>query len=136
MIKTKLTVYFNEPFWAEVFERTDSGRLSVCKITFGAEPTDAQIYAFILAHYNKLAFSPPVKAEEKHKADNPKRRQRNAGKQLASSGIGTKSQRTLQQQRELLKTERKQITKEMKEAQKQRLFELKQHKRKEKHRGH
>lgn len=136
MIKTKLTVYFDEPFWAGVFERTDSGRLSACKITFGAEPTDAQIYAFILAHYNKLTFSPPVKAEEKHKADNPKRRQRNAGKQLTSSGIGTKSQQALQQQRELMKTERRQITKEMKEAQKQRLFELKQQKRKEKHRGH
>ena len=35
---SKLTVYFEEPFWVGVFERMENGKLSVCKVTFGAEP--------------------------------------------------------------------------------------------------
>ena len=135
-IESKLTVYFDEPFWAGVFEETNNGKLSVCKVTFGAEPTDAEIYAFILKKYHKLRFSLPVRAEKKQKADNPKRRQRNARKQLETTGIGTKSQQALQRQREENKTEHKQITREQKEAEKQRQFELKKKKRREKHRGH
>ena len=66
---------------------------------------------------------------------NPKRRQREAGKQTMQTGIGTKSQQALQLQREERKTERRQASREQKEAEKQRMFELKQQKWKEKHRG-
>ena len=69
-------------------------------------------------------------------ADNPKRKLRNAKKQLQNTGIGTKSQQALQAQREEFKTERRQNSKEQKEAEEQRRFDLKQQKRKEKHRGH
>lgn len=134
--ESKLTVYFDEPFWVGVFEELDGNSLSVCRVVFGAEPTDAEIFAFILRHFNHLRFSPPVKTEIKQKADNPKRRQRNAHKQLESSGVGTKSQQALKKQYEENKLERKQHSREQKEAEKQRLFELKQQKRKEKHRGH
>lgn len=37
---TRLTVFFEAPFWVGVFERFEGGTLSVCKITFGAEPKD------------------------------------------------------------------------------------------------
>lgn len=40
----RLTVFFEEPFWIGVFERISEGRLSVCKVTFGAEPKDYEIY--------------------------------------------------------------------------------------------
>ena len=93
-------------------------------------------YAFILKYFNHLRFSPPVRTEIKHKADNPKRRQRNSQKQLEKSGVGTKSQQALQKQYEENKLERKQRSREQKEAEKRRQFELKQQKRKEKHRGH
>lgn len=36
----KLTVFFEEPFWVGVFERIENGKLSVSKVTFGAEPKD------------------------------------------------------------------------------------------------
>ena len=72
----------------------------------------------------------------KQTADNPKRRQRNAGKQMLHTGIGTRSQQALQKQREEMKTERRQTGREMREAEKQRQFDLKQQKKKEKHRGH
>ena len=135
-IESKLTIYFDEPFWVGVFEEIDGDKLSVCRTVFGAEPTAAGIYGFILKHYYHLRFSAPVKTEIRQKADNPKRRQRNARKQLEKSGIGTKSQQALQKQYEENKTERKRTTREQREAEKQRQFELKQQKRKEKHRGH
>lgn len=103
----KLTVYFEDPFWIGVFERMDGGKLFVCKVTFGAEPKDYEVWEFVLLHYYELKFSPAVKAELKQSADNPKRRQRNVKKQLQNTGIGTKSQQALAAQREELKTERK-----------------------------
>ena len=39
----QLTVFFEDPFWVGVFERTISGRLSVSKVTFGAEPKDYEV---------------------------------------------------------------------------------------------
>ena len=92
-VETKLTIYFEEPFWVGVFEELDGDKLSVCRTVFGAEPTDAQVWEFVLANYRRLQFSAPVKAEQKQNADNPKRRQRNARKQMEASGIGTKCSR-------------------------------------------
>lgn len=132
----KLTVFFDPPFWAGVFERIEDGKLAVSKVTFGAEPKDYEVYDFILHHYYELKFSPPVSTGIKQVADNPKRRQRNARKQLQNKGVGTKSQQALQLQLEESKTERKQKNKEQREAEKQRQFYLKQQKRKQKHRGH
>ena len=132
----KLTVFFKKPFWVGVFERVSNGKLSVCKVTFGAEPKDYEVWEFVLKHYDKLAFSPAIESEVKKVTDNPKRRQREARKQLCASGIGTKSQQALQMQREEIKAERKQISRAQREAEKQRQFDLKQQKRKEKHRGH
>lgn len=60
-----LTVFFDEPFWVGVFERQSKGTLSVCKVTFGAEPKDYEIYDFILKNYYQLRFSPAVAADVK-----------------------------------------------------------------------
>ena len=132
----KLTVFFEGPFWVGVFERISGGKLSVCKVTFGAEPKDCEIWDFILKHYYELKFSPAIETEVKQTANNPKRRQRNAKKQLQILGVGTKSQQALQMQREEMKTQRKQTSKEQQETEKRRQFDLKQQKRKAKHRGH
>ena len=131
-----LTVYFDSPFWVGVFERIEDGKLSACKVTFGAEPKDYEVWEFVLRHYQDLKFSPAVKAELKQSADNPKRRQRNIKKQLQTVGIGTKSQQALTAQREESKIEHKKAGKEQSELDQQRKFDLRQNKRKEKHRGH
>ena len=47
----KLTVFFELPFWIGVFERVEDGKLTVAKITFGAEPKDYEVYDFILHYY-------------------------------------------------------------------------------------
>ena len=108
----KLTVFFDDPFWVGVFEHCDNGRLSVCKVTFGAEPKEQEIYEFVLKHYTELRFSQEVEIKQRKAADNPKRRQRNARKQMERSGVGTKSQMALQKQLEQNKLERKVKTRE------------------------
>lgn len=133
--KAGLTVFFEGPFWVGVFERVEDGRLSVCRVVFGSEPRDYEVWDFVLKNYYGLRFSPAVEAALKDGRVNPKRRQREARRQTLQAGIGTKSQQALQLQREAIKTERRQIGREQKEARKERLFELKQQKRKEKHRG-
>lgn len=135
-VSGKLTVFFEPPFWVGVFERIEDGKLTVSKVTFGAEPKDYEVYDFILHHYYELKFSPPISANSKQFADNPKRRQRAAQKQMQNTGIGTRSQQALQLQMEEGKTERRQRSKEQRDAEKQRQFDLKQQKRKQKHKGH
>ena len=132
---SKLTVYFDDPFWVGVFERIENGKLSVCKVTFGAEPKDYEVWAFVLKNYSRLKFSPAVSVTVKKEASNPKRLQREARKQAALPGVGTKAQQALQLQREENKLMRKNISRQQREAEKQRLFERKQQKRKEKHKG-
>ena len=131
----KLTVYFEDPFWVGGFERIEDGKLSVCKVTFGAEPKDYEVYEFVLKNYSRLKFSSPVDIVVKKEAKNPKRVQRELRKQAAFSGIGTKSQQALQQQYEENKLARKAASREQRENEKQRRFDLKQQKRKQKHRG-
>ena len=55
---------------------------------------------------------------------------------MQNTGVGTKSQQALQAQREMMKVEHKVVSKEEREAEAQRRFELKQQKKKEKKRGH
>lgn len=132
----RLTVFYEEPFWVGVFERVQGDGLCVCKVTFGAEPKGYEVLDYVRRHYHELRFSDPVPQEERAKAGNPKRRQRAAAKEMQPAGVGTKSQQALQAQRELMKTERKRITKAEREAEEQHRFELKQQQKKEKKRGH
>ena len=134
-VSGKLTVFFEEPFWVGVFEHVSDGKLSVCKVTFGAEPKDYEVYDFVLKNYYRLRFSPAVTTDVKEAGRNPKRVQREVRKQVQNNGIGTKSQQALKLQQEQLKTERRIVSRKQREAEKQRQFELKQQKRKEKHRG-
>ena len=135
IVSGKLTVFFEKPFWVGVFERVSNGKLSVCKVTFGAEPKDYEVYDFVLKNYYQLRFSPAVATDVKEAGRNPKQVQREVRKQVQNTEIGTKSQQALKLQQEQLKTERKIVNREQREAEKQRQFELKQQKRKEKHRG-
>ena len=134
-ITGQLTVFFDDPFWVGVFERIEENKLSVCRVVFGAEPKDYEVYDFILKNYSNLKFSSNIEVEVKKGNANPKRLQREARKQSKQVGIGTKSQLALQQQREEMKLERKTQSRQRRELDKQRKFELKQEKRKQKHRG-
>ncbi|MDE7329093.1 MAG: YjdF family protein [Clostridia bacterium] len=137
IIKSCFTVFFEEPFWVGLYERVTNDKLEVCKITFGAEPKDYEVYQFLLTHTYLLRFSKPIDNDVKKPVaiTNPKRLRRTIEKQLSNCGIGTKSQQALQRQREANKIVAKQKTRQQIEAEKQRKFEIKQKKKKEKHKG-
>ena len=118
-VSGKLAVFFEESFWVGVFERVSEGKLSVCKVTFGAEPKDYEVYDFVLKNYYRLRFNPAVATDVKEVGRNPKRVQRKVRKQVQNIGIGTKSQLAMKLQQEQLKTERKVVSWGQREAEKQ-----------------
>ena len=135
-VSGKLTIYFEDPFWVGVFERIENRKLSVAKVAFGAEPKDYEVLEFINRNYYHLLFSPAVETVVKDNQKNPKRAQRDAKKQTLETGVGTKSQQALKLQQEQNKQERKARSREQRAAESQWLFELKQIKKREKHKGH
>lgn len=130
-ISGKLTVFFENPFWVGIFENFENDNLSVCKVTFGSEPKEYEIYDFILERFDTLKFSNEMKSNFNEKVKNPKRRQ----KELQSKKFLKKSEEILKLQYEENKKERKIKTKKEKELEKQRKFLLKQEKKKQKHKG-
>lgn len=135
-VKCSLTVMFEAPFWIGLYERYDDGYYEVCKITFGSEPKDYEVYDFLLRNWSKLKFTPSIKLEmvEERKI-NPKRMQREISNQLKDKGMGTKAQQALKLQHEQNKIERKTKSKKQKEEERERQYALRQEKRKAKHRG-
>ena len=110
--------------------------MTVAKVTFGAEPKDYEIQEYIQRYYFSLKFSPAVDTVVKETKRNQKRIQREAKKQMQETGIGTKSQQALKLQQKQNKQERKVRSYEKREEDQLRMFELKQQKKREKHKGH
>ena len=135
-VNGRLTVYFEEPFWVGIFEHIEDGKLSVAKVTFGVEPKDYEVQEYIQKYYFGLKFSPAVEAIVKDIKRNPKRMHREVKKQTIRTGIGTKSQQALKLQQKQNKQECKIRSREKKEAEELRMFEMKQQKKREKHKGH
>jgi len=135
-VNVQLQVFFEDPFWIGVFERVEDEKLAVSKVTFGAEPKDYEVLEYVQKNFNNLKFSPTVETTSQHRERiNPKRLQRAVKKQIQEVGIGTKSQQALQLLHEQNKLERKSRSKEQKEFERQRQFDLRQQKKKEKHKG-
>ena len=77
-VSARLTVFFEEPFWVGVFEQLSEEKLSVCKVTFGAEPKDYEIYDFVLRNYYRLRCS---------SKQNARRNPDNSGNQKNSASL-------------------------------------------------
>lgn len=134
--ESRLTVYFDPPFWVGVYERICDGKLEAAKITFGPEPKDYEVYDFLQKNWSRLRFSPPVAdCGSSTRPQNPKRLQRAIRAQLGQQGLSTKSQQALQLQREAEKARRKERSRQEKEAEKALRYAQRQEKRKDKHRG-
>ena len=94
-----LTVLFEDPFWIGLFEVTDHEGLHVCKVIFGAEPTEKEVMEFVDKNWHRLQFSQAMDvAPTTEIRKNPKRQLREAKKQMQLRGIGTKSQQALKLQ--------------------------------------
>lgn len=137
-VVSKFTVFFSDPFWIGVYERYADGNYEVCKITFGTEPRDQEVFNFLLKEEKFLRFSPSlITANLKgEKRLNPKRVQRQIHKQLLDTGLGTKAQQALKLQHEQNKQIHKARYRTKQKSETDLKFLLHQKKKKEKHKGH
>lgn len=132
----KLTVLFESPFWVGIFEKEQDGKYSVARIVFGAEPRDFEVFEFVINKMDQLKFSDPQEDEIVKRKVNPKRLQREVKKEISKKNIVSKAQDALRLEIEKNKKERRSFNSKLKEMIKQKRFELKQQKKKEKKRGH
>lgn len=131
-----LTVYHNGQFWNGIFEIYDCNKLSACRIVFVSEPSNEEILELIVRRWNALRFSTGIKANAPKTSTNPKRRQREAAKQLNAQSVSAKSHQALSEQIEASKALYKKQQQERRSQERQERFEKKAAKRKQKHRGH
>lgn len=135
-VSSTLTVYHDGQFWVGMFERVEEGRLSACRVVFGAEPSAEEIQQLVCKRWAKLRFTEFIEHDGAPKvATNPKRRQREAARELERRGPSTKAQQALSEAREAAALERKADSRERREQERQERFEKRQEKRKRKRRG-
>lgn len=140
MITIKATIIYENRFWVGIFERTDKEGYTVARHIFGAEPSNPEVYEFILNHYTALKFGTAKEIQVKIERMNPKRVQREIRREmekLKESAIpSTMAQDYMREELEKKKKERKKITSAQKQERRDDQFSLRQQKKKEKHRGH
>lgn len=130
------SVFFEDPFWVGVFENYDNGILKVAKITFYKEPTERELQEFLIENYDKIKFFEQKDSISTTKKMNPKRKLREAKKQMNNTYSISKSKDYISRQFELNKIDKKRNKSKEKKLLIEQKFSQKQAKRKEKHRGH
>lgn len=132
----KCTIYFEDPFWVGVFERIEDDTIAVARQIFGDEPTDTELYRFVLEEYSYLEFGAPCPLSTSPlKSANFKRAQRAARQMMKRTGVSTMAQRAMQAGYERLKTERQADQRAQRAEQAEQKFIQKQKRKKQKHRG-
>ena len=71
-IEHTLTILFEAPFWIGLFEEIVDNQMQVCKVTFGAEPTEQEVLEFVDKNWNQLKYSRPIETELRQSPKNPK----------------------------------------------------------------
>jgi hypothetical protein len=140
MINIKATIFFDKRYWIGTFERTDKEGYALARHIFGAEPTDPEVYEFVLTHYQKLNFGELKKFTLEIKRMNPKRVQREVRREMEKIKETTKpstfAQDYMREELEKKKLQKKQLSSAEKQARKEEQFALRQKKKREKLRGH
>ncbi len=140
MANIKATIFFDKRYWVGTFERTDKEGYAVARHIFGAEPTDPEIYEFVLTHYQELEFGEPKEFTLEIKRMNPKRVQREVRQEMERIKETTKpstfAQDYMREELEKKKLQKKQQSSAEKQARKDEQFALRQRKKKEKQKGH
>lgn len=140
MAHIQATIFFDKRYWVGTFERTDKEGYSVARHIFGGEPTDPEVYEFVLTHYQELKFGEPKEFTLEIKRMNPKRVQREVRKEMERIKETTKpstfAQDYMREELEKKKLQKKQQSSAEKQARKNAQFAFRQTKKKEKHRGH
>ena len=140
MANIKATIFFDKRYWVGSFERTDKEGYAIARHIFGGEPSDAQVYEFVLNHYQDLNFGKSKEFTLEIKRMNPKRIQKEVRREMErmkeTTRPSTFAQDYMREELEKKKLEKKRQSRAEKQARKDEQFSLKQQKRKEKQKGH
>lgn len=135
----KATITFEAPFWVGIFECQEGDEYTTAKHIFGPEPTDPEVYDFVLHHYDQLRFTRPITLDDvqiKIKRINPKRLKRQVRKEMEkAASYNSLAQEVQRLEIEQNKKTRKTISAAEKSAKKKALFDRKQAEKKQKKRG-
>ena len=127
MVSVTLFVFFEDPHWVGLVQSVSDGLIEIGKETFGAEPSHAELRAFVLDRFQHVPL---------HAVSEPVRLPR------ASTRAGDHShqaRRSLEIYKEAMvrnAAERKEVRRVQREEEEARAFELRQAKRKKKRQGH
>lgn len=136
----KVTVLLEKSIWTAIFERNDSEGFAVARKIFGNEPTDPELYNFILMNFPELHFTEPQRFDLVIKRKNPKRIQREVRiemKKIKSSfPKETFAQEILRIDLEQNKKKKRSISSAERARILNEKFLIKQEKKKKKHRDH
>ncbi len=132
-------VFFEDPFWVGLFSISDGSTVKYCRIVFGQEPSDIELYTFILNNFNSLKLSEidQLLPENNKLAANPKKRKKQASEEIKARPGSKLSYKIIKQSLAAGKKESKRnMRHKIENGDKKLSFEIKQRKRKEKHKGH
>ena len=141
-MKTESTLYFDGQFWVGVIERHEADRVRAVRFVFGAQPSDAEFYEFLLTHANALLSRLDEAAWASNMAQHhathhsPKRAQRQASRLARRALPSTASQAAIQAERERTARERASTTRQKKRENAEKKRQLARLKAKARHRGH
>lgn len=111
----------------------EDGKLYVAKVVFESEPSDKEIFEFINDNYHKLQLGPELDLQIKTKIKNPKRRLKEAKKEICHRGVGTKAQEALKKQHDELKNHKKEESRSKKKEKDLVSFRVKRQNKKKRH---
>ncbi|WP_205825558.1 YjdF family protein [Microbispora catharanthi] len=106
-----LSVYFESPFWVGVLEIVEDGELRATRFVLGAEPTDPELYEFLMRHgvalLERAEAAPAVPVGERgERRVNPKRAAKLAARAAARvTRRGTAAQEALRLELERTKSQ-------------------------------
>ena len=137
-VSSTLTVYHDGQFWVGVVEHVENDMLKVERVVFGAEPSNEEVYTWVLERWTSLRLSAeaePVGPRVGRLPDNPKRRAREAAKAMRQHGSSTASQLALTRERERSKEESRSERAARGREEARVRWEKRHEKRRHKHRG-
>jgi hypothetical protein len=134
----KLTVYHDGQYWVGVVEVVEDGKLKAGRFLFGAEPNDSEILYFVNHFILKITdgLCQGVTAGTHNRVKvNPKRLARQVSREVQRNGISTRAQEAVKLEYEIRKKEKHVLSRQHREAEKERKREIARRKAKDKHRG-
>lgn len=134
-VSSTLTVYHDGQFWVGIVEHVEDGRLSACRIVFGAEPSDEEILQLVVRKWESLQFLGEADAAPLKMTKSPKRRLREAARELSHRPTSTKSQQVLSEARESQQAENRARRSQAKREESEERFERRRQKKKQKRKG-